>query len=106
MELKKMKIETKNETPLIKKYQITAALVTYYSKEIEFDSSDADIWYQYDEEAQVKNLCWEDLSSKRQNRILQAFIEDLQNESIEPESDPDVFEDSFDWEHEIRVIEL
>ncbi len=101
-----MKIKAKNEAPLIKKYQITAALITYYSKQIEFDSSDVDIWYQYDEEAEVKSLCWEDLSSERQNRILQAFLEDLENESIEPESDPDVYEDSSDWEHEIAVIEL
>lgn len=99
-------MKTTNESPLIKRFQITAALITYYSKEIEFDSSDVDVWFQYDEEAEAKNLGWEDLSSERQNRILQAFIEDLENESIEPESDPDVFENSSDWEHEITVIEL
>lgn len=101
-----MKIKVKNKSPLIKRFQITAALVTYYSKEIEFDSSDVDIWYQYDEGARNKNLCWEDLSGERQNRIFQAFVGDLENESIEPESDPDVFEDSSDWEHEIIVTEL
>lgn len=91
---------------MIKNYVITASLITYYSKEIQFDSSDVSNWYQYDEEAQAKNLCWENLSSKHQNRILQAFVEDLENESIEPGSDPDVYEDSTNWEHEIMVTEL
>ena len=91
---------------MIKNFLITASLITYQSKEIQFDSSDFDVWYQYDKQAQAKNLCWEDLSSKRQNRILKAFVDDLENESIEPDSDPDVFEDSSDWEHEIMVAEL
>ena len=101
-----MKIENKSSERLVKRYLLTAALLTHYSKEIEFDSANVETWYQYDEEARTKNLCWENLSGIRQNRILHRFIEGLENESIEPESDPDVFEDSRDWGHEIEVIEL
>jgi len=94
----------KNE--VIKSYQITATLITQYSKEVVFDSNDTNIWYQYDEQAAKTSKSWDELSCKRQEKILQAFEADLENLSIDPEGDPEVSEDCKDWVEDVWVSEI
>ncbi len=90
---------------MIKNYCVTATLVTYYAKNFIFDTDRTDQWYEYVPDAMKKNLKWEDLTNKQQSKILDAFVKDLENESIEPEADPDVYEESSEWEYEVMVNE-
>lgn len=91
---------------MIKNYVVTATLITRYSKNITFDSSNTELWYAYDEAAAKDQLKWSDLDRQRQEIILFSFQDDLQDISIDPESDPDVEEDCVDWDEELYIEEL
>lgn len=90
---------------MIKNYTVTATLVTYYAKKFTFDTDRAESWQEYLPEAAARNLKWEDLSDKDQEKVLDAFAEDLENESIEPDDDPDVYEETSEWEYDVMVNE-
>lgn len=88
-----------------KTYYVGAQLITTYAKDVVFDSEDTSTWYEYDELAKIQELLWEDLSHKRQQAILSKFEEDLENITIEPTEDSDVFEDCREWNHELEIYE-
>lgn len=99
-------IEKSKGIAMKKTYQITASLVTHYSKLIEFDPDNTNFWYRWDIDAKLKGLRWNELGNKRRKKIICSFEESLNDVSIDPESDPDVFEESSDWEEDLIIDEL
>lgn len=90
---------------MIKNYTVTATLVTHYAKEFIFDTDIAECWRKYLPEDIAVNLKWEDLSGTDQEKVLNAFIEDLENESIDPDRDRDVYEETSGWDNDVMVNE-
>ncbi len=101
-----MTSKNKIEIDISKVFQVTATMVTQYSKNIIFNSADTNTWYDYDEDAEDNKLTWGALSNSRRVAILEAFKEDLENISIDPGLDPDVYEEGKDWDQELMICEL
>ena len=91
---------------MIKNFTVTATLMSYYVKEFTFDADNTECWYKYLPDNIGGNIKWEDLSDKDREKILDAYVEDLENESIDPDVDPDVYEETSYWDQDVIVSDV